>query len=76
MIVCAVGVHSQWGLILVELEPEEDETPLQQDLGDLATSMPVLSRISLCLWCSVYIIPPVQRLGGLVLFARLPSFYV
>jgi hypothetical protein len=38
MIVCAVGVNCQWGLILTALEPEDDETPLQQDLGDLATS--------------------------------------
>jgi hypothetical protein len=39
MLVCAVGVNCQWGLILTALEPEDDETPLQQDLGDLATSM-------------------------------------
>ncbi len=39
MIVCAVGVHSQWGLILAELDTEEEDTPLQQDLEGLATSM-------------------------------------
>jgi len=40
MVVCAVGVNSQWGLILNELDTEEEDTPLQQDLGDLATSTP------------------------------------
>lgn len=45
MIVCAVGVNCQWGLILTALEPEDDETPLQQDLGDLATKIGWLGLI-------------------------------
>jgi len=39
MMISAVGVHSQWGQILVELEPDDEDTPLQEDLEDLATKI-------------------------------------
>lgn len=39
MMVCAVGVHSQWGQILLELEPDDEDTPLQEDLEELATQI-------------------------------------
>jgi len=38
MVVCAVGVHSQWGTMLTDLDPESDDTPLQEALESLATS--------------------------------------
>ena len=38
MMVLAVGIHSAWGKILVELDAEEEQTPLQEDLEDLAKS--------------------------------------
>lgn len=54
MMVLAVGIHSAWGKILVELDAEEEQTPLQEDLEDLAKKkkldgleLPVLLSFSL-----------------------------
>ncbi len=38
MLVTCVGIHSQWGKILVGLEAEDEQTPLQDDLDNLASS--------------------------------------
>jgi magnesium-transporting ATPase (P-type) len=38
MMVLAVGLNSAWGKILSELDAEEEQTPLQEDLEDLAKS--------------------------------------
>ncbi len=38
LLVTCVGIHSQWGKILLGLEAEDEQTPLQDDLDNLASS--------------------------------------